>query len=223
MIVLVSNSFRYSRSIFGALLLLSFFLSSPCLAEDGVLASPIGTSLKSALSAAFNEPAAPEPKPSFELQSGLLEMNDLTGAPLMSAKPGSKRTVLYFWSVYCRSCVPGVRKLEEMREAFASNDIELMTVHLFETDINKFFARFARLGLSVPVFLAPDAVRDLFSIRLLPTTLVFDGNRRLISRVDGKLDSEGLRLELMGLRSSDQLPTEQPRATNTEQDNPSSF
>jgi len=143
------------------------------------------------------EEAAVEPM--FELELASLELTDLEGRKLDGSQGREeKKTVVFFWSMYCRGCLPMVQKLQTLEAEFSKKNVNLVTVHMFENDVSKILNTLSSLGLKLPILLVSKEVRDLFSIRLLPTSLVFDARNKLTARFDGMVDSEGLRLNLLG-------------------------
>ena len=153
------------------------------------------TSIKPAIESVMT-PKEEEEKPAIEVELGQLSLEGVNGESFSASAHKKKRVALYFWSVYCRGCVGAMEQLESMREDLAANNTELFTVHLFEPRKDKLTSLLTDLGLRLPIVMAPKRVRDLFSIRILPTTLVFDEEHRLITRIEGEVDEEGLRLRL---------------------------
>lgn len=176
------------------LLLLLVFVST-AVADQGPLAVS-STSIKPA----FDSIMAPEQpvaeKPAVEIELGHLSLEGVNGENFSAAEHKKKRVALYFWSVYCRGCVGAMDQIEAMREDLAANNTELFTVHLFEPKKDRLMDLLTKLSVSLPILMAPKQVRDLFSIRILPTTLVFDEEHRLVTRIEGEVDDEGLRLKL---------------------------
>ncbi len=89
-----------------------------------------------------------------------------------------------------------MQDFDSWRQQLAEQNITLLGVHLFESSQEKIIESVSRLGVTLPVLLAPKWVRDLLSIRVLPTSLVFDPSGKLTARFDGMEDTEGLRLSL---------------------------
>lgn len=176
------------------LLLLLVFVSTAIADQTPLVVS--STSLKPALESALAPKESEEKKPAVEVELGHLSLEGVNGQDFSATDHKKKRVALYFWSVYCRGCVGAIDQLESMREDLAKNNTELYTVHLFEPRKDKLTSLLTKLGVSLPIVMAPKQVRDLFSIRILPTTLVFDEDHRLVTRIEGEVDEEGLRLRL---------------------------
>jgi hypothetical protein len=73
----------------------------------------------------------------------------------------------------------------------------LLTVHLFEPNTEKLISAVRRIGISLPILLAPKKIRELFAIRLLPTSLVFDRKHQLVARFEGKYNDSDVRLSIL--------------------------
>ena len=165
--------------------------------------APLASSIKQALLSVFEgNPSVNSTLPetalgseqSFAMQLGSLRYLDETGSPLNTEQFASKRVVVYFWSIYCRGCIAPARELQQMREALRESDIEVVSVHLFESDRARIISRLAQLSLGLPVLFGPNEIRDLFSVKVLPTTIVFDDTHRMVARFDGGFDKESLSL-----------------------------
>ena len=192
---------RWFSSIFFILALISFTAFAgleQAIADETSLAAPAVSSLRSSVEMAFSSSQKPEqaPTPSVELELGKLSLENVDGESFNAERYNSKKVVLYFWSIYCRGCIGPVKELELLRDELAKKNVELLTIHLFEPDKATVAARLAKLGFSLPIMLAPKKVRDLFSVRVLPTSLIFDEKHKLVGRLEGEFEKEGLRVSL---------------------------
>lgn len=118
----------------------------------------------------------------------------------------NKKVVLYFWSIYCSSCMEHLREFDAWRDKFISHDVAFVSVHLFESDGKKVAAKVASLGVNLTVLLCPTWVRDLLGIRELPTALLFDSSGIFVGRLDGISSSEQLGAELFKGQVEDDSP-----------------
>lgn len=125
-----------------------------------------------------------------------LALKDIQGVDFSADSLADKRVVVYFWSIYCRSCVPTVKELQKLKAEFSRRNVELLTVHLFGPSDDKLNDAVANLGLTLPVLRGTKAAQDQFSIRTLPTSLVFGKDHRLIRRLDGMSSTRQLRQAL---------------------------
>jgi len=132
-----------------------------------------------------------------EISFGNFKLRDLQGAELANTELRRKKVVLYFWSIYCRGCVSALAELDALRKDLAEEDVELLTIHMFEADVAIISEKVRGLGLDLPILLAPDTTLKSLSIRLLPTSLVFDEEHKLVSRIEGVSDKESLRLNIV--------------------------
>lgn len=179
-----------------AAVLYGSILLAPAAADDSALGATLGTSISTAVSSAFIDKPEASVNP-IDVELGSLELTSLGGRELEAENLSEKKVVLYFWSIYCRSCVDTLAELEAQRSEFEQENIELLSMHLFESRSEVVSEFLGKLGLTLETFLVPKAVRDLFSVKVLPTSLVFDNDGKLLARFDGMADSEGLRLSIM--------------------------
>jgi thiol-disulfide isomerase/thioredoxin len=172
-----------------------------CRAEAEPLAavSPIVPVLNHALSQTAVEEPVPveESEPTIDLSFSSLSLTNLSGAAVDSDELENKKVVIYFWSIYCRGCVGAFEELETLRSDLAKENAELLTVHLFEPNTEKLISAVRRIGISLPILLAPKKIRELFAIRLLPTSLVFDRKHQLVARFEGKYNDSDVRLSIL--------------------------
>ena len=138
------------------------------------------------------EPSSPE----VDINS--LRLRELSGFEFSQQSIENKKVVIYFWSIYCRGCIKAMDELENLRSELAKDGVELLTVHLFETEVAKISSTADRMGIRLPILLARNALHRDLEIRLLPTSLVFDSDHRLVSRIEGVSDKESLRLNIVG-------------------------
>lgn len=144
-------------------------------------------------------PTEKEEQCNFQVELGSLQLQDGSGTKYYPDTQRYRKTVVYFWSIYCRSCVETLTDFRKLKDDFAANGIDFITVHLFEPSIERVLIRLAEENLSFPVFFIPQPIRELLSVRTLPTSLVFDSaDSSLSARFDGMSGSDGLRLELFG-------------------------
>lgn len=166
--------------------------------------APITSSLKSAIQSIFTNQTSVETVPVetvkddslFRVELGSLEYLDSNESPLNTEALKSKKVLVYFWSIYCHGCIAPMKELEELRAALKESGIEVITVHLFESDKVRLMNRLAQLSLGLPVLFGPNEIRDLFSVRVLPTAVAFDDKHRMIARFDGNFSADGISLKL---------------------------
>lgn len=162
--------------------------------------APISSSLGHAIQSLFSEQSPQTPtEPSediFGLELASLEYLDEQAGSLDTGELKSKKVLVYFWSVYCRGCIAPLRELEGLRSTLRDSGIELVSVHLFESDKVYLMNRLAQLSLGLPVLFGANEIRDSFSVRVLPTALAYDEQHRQIARFDGGFDLDKISLKL---------------------------
>jgi thiol-disulfide isomerase/thioredoxin len=196
-----------STFFFFSAFILSLILFSPSIARaDSALAVGVGTTLSSAVDEVrYSKKQQTPESPRVNLELGSIEFKNLSGDAFSSDSVGDKKVVLFFWSLHCRGCVSMLKDLEDIQEESGANDFELLTVHLFEPQESKIREYVSELGVSLPILLAPKSLREIFSVRLLPASLVFDKDRKLIARFDGELTKDDLKLTLTGKLKAEKL------------------
>lgn len=179
---------------------LLFCLPLVAIAEPTSFGMPATGSLKSAIIEALKAPAPiARPKPRIEVELGKLELLGEKGPITTKATDDTegKKVVLYFWSIYCRDCVDQIKEIQTLKEELSKQNAKLIPIHLFESKEDKVASALTKLGISLPMYLAPESIRNLFSVNLLPAALILDESKEVIARFDGEFDEEGIKLELM--------------------------
>jgi thiol-disulfide isomerase/thioredoxin len=123
-------------------------------------------------------------------------LRDLKGIPLEAEDYKNRKVVVYFWSIYCASCVDSLKELAGLEKELASQNTKLLTIHLFEPETRKINRAIAKLGLSLPIMQGAQEIRDFYAVRMLPTFFVVDENGKLVRRVEGKMDLQALRTSI---------------------------
>ncbi len=113
-----------------------------------------------------------------------------------------KKVVLYFWSIYCASCKPVLKDLEQVRRALDAQNAELIAVHLFEDEFRKVQQTLRRFNVALPVVMASNEIRDRYEVRMLPTYLVLDEQHRPLTKFEGNVDAA----VLLAAASQNQVP-----------------
>jgi len=185
-------------SIILALLLTLLPLQS--FADTTSIGIAVTSSLKSTVVEALHTATSiVKPKPTFEVELGKLKLLGDKGpiTTRVTDKAKGKKVVLYFWSIYCRDCVDKIQELQKLKAEFSKQNTMLIPIHLFESNEETLSSTLAKLGVSLPVYLAPESIRQLFSINLLPSALVLDESKEMVARFDGELNEERLEVKLM--------------------------
>lgn len=200
-----SATFSFPFSL-GFASVLTLLCSLFAVLSSSAVAEPLGSisSVMPVLTHALPEeapvvPAEPEEEsqPRIDLSLSSLSLTNLTGGKVDEQDLENKKVVIYFWSIYCRGCVGAFEELETLRSDLAKENAELLTVHLFEPNTEKLIQAARRIGVTLPILLAPKKIRDLFAIRLLPTSLVFDSKHQLVARFEGKYNDKDVRLSIL--------------------------
>ncbi|MCB0360907.1 MAG: TlpA family protein disulfide reductase [Bdellovibrionales bacterium] len=166
--------------------------------SDELVASTVGPALLSTLRLNDTAPVEPQTPRGLEVQLGSLEFTDLSGSPWTPTEPSPRQVVLYFWSLHCHGCVDTLRELQRLRAEFAARNVDFLSVHLFEPNPARVRSFLEMVGLNLETVLGSSGIREALDIRVLPTSLIFDAEGKLASRIDGMDGSDTLEISVFG-------------------------
>lgn len=115
--------------------------------------------------------------PVFELAS--LD-NDQWQASDLAGKPW----VINFWATWCPPCIEEIPSMNNAWEAIESQGVGMLAINAGEGEeaVNSFMDR---VTIDFPVLLGGADVLPVWSIKVLPTTLVVDANGRVVYEAVG--------------------------------------
>ncbi|MDD5250064.1 MAG: TlpA disulfide reductase family protein [Rhodocyclaceae bacterium] len=108
-------------------------------------------------------------------------------AEALAQREGSP-VIVNFWASWCEPCRAEMPSLQRLAERWRGRGLSVLTVAV--GDRPEQAERFLwESGVVLPLLHDPDqALAHSLSVRALPTTLVLDGNRRIVARGRGAID-----------------------------------
>ncbi len=126
----------------------------------------------------------PEKPPAVSYTDFTLE--DVHGLPLSLREYSGKVILLNFWATWCAPCRQEIPELEAFWQAHRNDgDVVLLAISEDETgtDLHSFVAQ---QGITFPVLADEQGkVRDLYSVKFYPTTIVFDRGQKHLRTLVG--------------------------------------
>ena len=104
--------------------------------------------------------------------------------------------VLDFWALYCRPCIVAMPDVQRLHEAFADEDVHVLSINLDEpgTDRSARVGRFARVrGLSFPMLLDNGTVGWAYGARRIPYVVVIGRDGTIAAVHRGATDHRAVR------------------------------
>lgn len=122
--------------------------------------------------------------------------------PIPAASPGGI-VALNFWATWCPPCRAEMASLEGLHRTLDGEEAKLIAVNLTATESASDAAeRFAReRGLTLPIALDPDgAVMRAYGIRAYPTTVLIDGDGKVVEVFEGAVHANALERAIRDVR-----------------------
>ena len=132
------------------------------------------------------------------LDDELVKLNDFLG---------KGPVILDFWATWCKPCVKSLPKMQKLYEKYEKQGLIILAINEDgPQSIAKVEPFVNSLGLTFPVLL--DNNRDLvrrFQVSGLPTTIIFDKNKKIIHTIRGYRpgDEEKLEQRIISLLKAD--------------------
>ncbi len=133
----------------------------------------------------------------------VLEGVDGESIDLSSLTAKNDIVVLKFWSTWCPFCWIDLLELSKSYDAYRSWGVEVLTVALDSREAVT--AYLEERPLACPVLLDTDeAVSDQYRVEMLPTTVIVDGNGKVVKTIQGlALNLDQQLAELLGTVSAE--------------------
>ncbi len=103
------------------------------------------------------------------------------------SKISEKVIVLNFWATWCDACMEEMPSLIQLRKRYHGAGLEVVGVNLDENPDDSISKTMEKFGIDFPLFKDPDGkLADLFDVRAIPVTVIFDKSRKVLYTKDGE-------------------------------------
>ena len=137
-----------------------------------------------------------------------LGIEELLNAPVGSETTldslAGKTVVMEFWATWCLPCIGVIPQLNELRAEFAGEDVVFISV---TDETAELVGRFQERVEPIEGWIGLDHDRSLFEafdIRVIPTTIIIDGDGRFAGRMNPRELDAGVLRQFMGGRVEQQ-------------------
>lgn len=101
----------------------------------------------------------------------------------------AKVVMLNFWATWCEACMEEMPSFAKLRDRFHGQGFEVIGVNLDENPDSAIERTRAKLKIEFPLLKDSDGkVADLFDVHAIPSTIVFDQNRKVLDLKEGGKD-----------------------------------
>ena len=101
-----------------------------------------------------------------------------------------KLVILNFWATWCAPCKEEMPSLDELQSNAKLNNLKIFPINIGQEDISKsefFFKELNIKNLDI-YFDAPITLAKKFSLRGVPTTILFNKEGKVFARIIGSID-----------------------------------
>ncbi|SFE32030.1 TlpA family protein disulfide reductase [Alteribacillus iranensis] len=111
--------------------------------------------------------------------------------------------IMNMWASWCEPCTREMPDLIRLHEDYEDSGVNVVTVNMNSYEKNqeeaeKFVEEFGMM--STPAMIDVDGeVADMYNLQLLPTTYIFDENRRIVEKISGETSYEQLEEKIQPL------------------------
>jgi thiol-disulfide isomerase/thioredoxin len=101
-----------------------------------------------------------------------------------------KLIILNFWATWCAPCKEEMPSLDDLQKNTKLNNLKIFPINIGQEDISKSVSFFKELGIqNLDIYFdAPITLAKKFSLRGVPTTILFDKEGREFARIIGTID-----------------------------------
>lgn len=125
-----------------------------------------------------------------------MELVSLTGEKIKLSGQNNQPTLLTFWSSSCNSCIAEIPHFNRLYREFKEQGLNLVGIAMYYDAPIYVQQSIQRYGIQYPVSLDIDKqiVTGIFSHSQIttPTTLLTNGNGKIVYRITGKIDIQSM-------------------------------
>ena len=101
-----------------------------------------------------------------------------------------KLIILNFWATWCAPCKEEMPSLDDLQKNTKLNNLKIFPINIGQEDISKSESFFKELDIqNLDIYFdAPITLAKKFSLRGVPTTILFDKEGREFARIIGTID-----------------------------------
>ena len=101
-----------------------------------------------------------------------------------------KLIILNFWATWCAPCKEEMPSLDELQSNIELNNLKIFPINIGQEDISKSELFFKELNIkNLDIYIdAPITLAKKFSLRGVPTTIIFNKEGKEFARIIGSID-----------------------------------
>ena len=118
-------------------------------------------------------------------------LNDLEGNPVSLSDFKGNIVVLNFWATWCPPCIAEIPDFVTVFNEFKDKDVQFIGVSNEDISTLKSFA--ADYNINYPILVDDKNIMEIWGIRAIPTTFVFDRDGQIVFKNVGMMTGEQIR------------------------------
>lgn len=116
------------------------------------------------------------------------------------SKRSGHGVMLNFWATYCPPCEREMPYIQTMHERYHDQGVDIISINLDSTElvVQNFIEKYS---LTFPVLRDKDfAVRELYGINPIPSSIFIDQNGKIVEKVNGELKLDELEKKIKKIK-----------------------
>ena len=122
---------------------------------------------------------------------GNFTLADLEGNPVSLSDFKGNVVVLNFWATWCPPCIAEIPDFVKVFNEFKDKDVQFIGVSNEDISTLKSFA--AEYNINYPILVDDKNIMEIWGIRAIPTTFVFDRDGQIVFKNVGMMTREQIR------------------------------
>ena len=100
--------------------------------------------------------------------------------------------ILNFWATWCEPCKEEMPSLDNLKKNYGLNNLKIFAINIGKDNPKKVNEFFENLNITSfdPFFDSPNTLAKIFSLRGVPTTILFNKDGKEFARIMGSIDFE---------------------------------